>query len=110
MEDEPIRGTYVSAPVDWVPAEAPARARITTRLTAAPPARVLTPQRSGMGRVSWLLLSTVLILGLLLGGVGGGAAAWMLTRTTAVTTTTTTAANPAPPAASAPTSAQPVAA
>src|SRR5689334_14923321 len=114
MEDQPIQGTFVSAPIDWMPSEAPQRARVTTPLPDPPPAVVAptviapAPRRGGLSSLSGLLLTGVLICGLLLGGLGGGTAAWMLARTSA----------PAPaalapssaPQASAPSSSQVVAA
>ena len=85
MNDDPIRGQYVSAPLEWVPVDERARARITTPLPAAPPLpgpayipAPVAPRAPRGGAVSALLLAAVLIFGLLIGGAGGGAVAYLL--------------------------------
>jgi putative serine protease PepD len=88
MADEPIQGTFVSAPIEWEPAEAryagAARPRATTPLPDPPAPAVIAPRPapSPFNRLGLGLLAVGLLLGVLVGGLGGGVAALLLARTT----------------------------
>src|SRR5215211_8015963 len=89
MADEPIQGTFVSAPIEWEPVPArytgEVRSYATTSLpeppAAPPPAVIAPPAPSPFNRLALGLLTVGLVLGLLVGGIGGGATAFLLTRT-----------------------------